>query len=178
MSAVLEIPYVPTPTVSARPAPESEPPYEDGPDTLLDLDHLDPGTDLGRPVTLRLVTGAAGVVRVAFDPVRTPRDQLEDPAPRAAVLARAILESLAGDRPIAQLARWLTPDVLDLLPPLIAAHRHRPWAATLRRVLVAEPTPGIAEVTAIIQRGPRTGALALRLEGMDGRWLVTALQLG
>jgi hypothetical protein len=114
----------------------------------------------------------------AFDAVRTPRDEMEDPAPRAAMLARAVMEALAGDRPLVQLMRWTTPEVLEQLEPLVCARTMRPWATTLRKVLVCEPVPGVAEVTAIVQRGVRAAAIALRLEGVDGRWLVTALQLG
>jgi hypothetical protein len=108
---------------------------------------------------------------------RTPRESLEEPAPRATVLARALLEALAGDRPLGQLMRWTSPEVFAQLEPLVASSAARPWAATVRRVLVHEPAPGVAEVTAVVDRGPRTGAMAFRLEGVDGRWLVTALQI-
>ena len=112
----------------------------------------------------------------SFDPVRTPRDELEDPLPRAAMLTRALLEAMAGTRPLSQLAKWVTPEVLAVLQAAVVHRSPRPAPTALRRVLVAEPTPGIAEVTAIVDRGPRAEALALRLEGLDGRWLVTALQ--
>lgn len=118
---------------------------------------------------------------VFCDPVRTPRAQLPEPGPRAAALVRALLEVLAGDRPAMQLLRWATPDVHE---QIVRARRAqagagggRPWAATLRRVLVSEPADGVAEVSAVVDRGTRSRALALRLEGLDGRWKVTALQL-
>jgi hypothetical protein len=187
MSASLAA-YVPVPIpvpakrvdVTARRVPETEPPYDDDAAPL-------PRRAAGRSYLLGPLPdpdpgGALRLVPSLLDPggppVRTPRDDLEDPGPRATMLARAVLETLSGDRPVGQLVRWTTPDVYDVLEPLAAARRQRPGKATLRRVLCTEPAPGVAEVTAIIQRGPRTGALALRLEGVDGRWLVTALQLG
>jgi hypothetical protein len=42
---------------------------------------------------------------------------------------------------------------------------------------VCEIDDGVAEVTAVIRRGARTLAVALRLEGIDGRWMCTALQM-
>jgi hypothetical protein len=69
----------------------------------------------------------------------------------------------------------------------------RPWAASVRSVRVCEPADGVAEVSAVVvgleavaaTKG-RTGAagrrrcraVALRLEGVDGRWMMTALTMG
>lgn len=113
----------------------------------------------------------------SFDPVRTPRGELEDPVPRAAMLTRALLEAMAGIRPVTQLSKWVTAEVLAVMQASVV-HRNasRPAPTALRRVLVSEPLPGVAEVTAIVDRGNRAEALALRLEGLDGRWVVTALQ--
>jgi len=61
------------------------------------------------------------------------------------------------------------------LPPPVAGRR--PWARSVRSVHVSEPTDGVAEVTAVVDRGSRCAALALRMQGLDGRWLITALDL-
>lgn len=179
MSVAAEYAYERGLLVTAYRAPNPEPPYDD-PEPVRGpaLPSLREAPPLG--VQLRLVPDPEPPPADdrEWDPQPTPRGDLEDPRPRAAVLARAFLEALCGDRPVGQLMRWTTAEVYAQLEPLVAARTPRPWAATLRRVLVAEPSPGVAEVTAIIQRGPRTGAMALRLEGLDGRWLVTALQLG
>jgi hypothetical protein len=37
---------------------------------------------------------------------------------------------------------------------------------------------GVAEVSAVARRGGRAHAVAARLEGIDGRWRCTALQIG
>jgi hypothetical protein len=171
--------YQPVLRVTAHRVPDAEPPYDDGfTAPVRGALALAPWVAPAHMPALRLVPEPVDLDDDGtFDPVRTPRTALEDPAPRATVLARALLEALAGDRPLGQLMRWTTPEVFAQLEPLVTTRAQRPWAATLRKVLVAEPLPGIAEATAIVQRGARTGALALRLEGIDGRWVLTALQL-
>ena len=49
-----------------------------------------------------------------------------------------------------------------------------------RRLVKAKRHPDeiAAEVAALVRRGVRTTAVALRLEGLDGRWQCTALELG
>lgn len=44
-------------------------------------------------------------------------------------------------------------------------------------VRVSEPADGVAEVSAVVRHGARTRAVALRLEGMDGRWQCTVLSV-
>jgi hypothetical protein len=46
------------------------------------------------------------------------------------------------------------------------------------RVRVCEPVDGVAEVSAVARRAGRAHAVAARLEGIDGRWRCTALQIG
>lgn len=162
--------------VTAHAVPDPDPPYDDGAPMPRQVRHLPEHRH--RPM-LRLVTTPApgdSDEEESFEVVRTARDDLDDPAPRAALLTRALLEAIAGVRPVGQLAPWVSPEVLTTLHSLVAARTARPAPAALRRVLVSEPLPGIAEVTAVVQRGPRAEALALRLEGLDGRWVVTALQ--
>jgi hypothetical protein len=48
----------------------------------------------------------------------------------------------------------------------------------VRSLHVSEPADGVAEVCALVRRGGRSTAVALRLEGMDGRWKCTAIELG
>jgi hypothetical protein len=121
-------------------------------------------------------------------PRPTPRTELPEPTPWAGRLVQGILEVLAGVRPLSQLVRWTTTDVYDSISIRtehrfrrtsetreIAAHR---LAEVVRSVHVSEPIDGVAEVCAIVQQGPRCRAIALRLEGIDGRWQCTALQIG
>jgi hypothetical protein len=170
--------------VTAHHVPDADPPYDDGyppvrlrPDRTLSTYVADPVAELrlvAAPPAASPARGPRGPA--SFEAVRTPRDELEDPVPRAAMLARALVEVLDGLRPLGQLTRWVRTDVLDVLQPMVAGRRAHDGTTAIRRVLVSEPTPGVAEVTAIVQRGARAEALALRLEGLDGRWLVTAVQ--
>lgn len=100
-------------------------------------------------------------------------------------LVQAVVEVLAGDRPVAQLARWTAAGVyFDLQRMATRAARERavapvrPAAEVVRSLHVSEPADGVAEVCALVERGRRARALALRLEQVDGRWQCTALQLG
>ncbi len=118
-------------------------------------------------------------------PRPTPRGELPDPARWAPRLVQALLEVLAGDRPLSQLIRWADAEVYaDLLRRLTVgagSHAGRPGPArrgVLRSVRIHEPDDGVAEVAAVVARAGRVGALALRLEGLDGRWQCTALELG
>ena len=129
-------------------------------------------------VPTRVQPAVAHRIDELFDVVRTARAELPAPGPRAGVLVGAIMETLTGRRPVTQLVRWLTTDVYEELEVNIDADRSRVWAGRLRRLIVSEPADGVAEVTAVVERGPRTRALALRMEGRDGRWVVTALQMG
>ena len=170
--------------VTAHAIPETEPPYDDdGGPPMAGADRpllpyrkpAPPPTSAALP-PLRLVRPVESPDAVTFDAVRTARGSLEDPVPRAAMLTRALVETIVGVRPLGQLTAWVAPDVLATIQSMVASRAARPAALALRRVLVSEPVPGVAEVTAVVQRGERAEALALRLEGRDGRWVVTALQ--
>jgi len=111
--------------------------------------------------------------------VATSRDDLPDPGPWTAQLVQAVLEVLSHERPRQQLVRWLTPEVYaDLGVHLAASPRRqapgRPAAGRARRTVssihVFEPADGVVEATAVVTGGRRARAVAVRLEGWDGRW--------
>lgn len=125
-------------------------------------------------------------------------------------LAQALVEILAGDRTLTQLVRWTSAEVYEQLHHRVQAlstcprpattgksvpaapparrRRRRPRVASLH---VSTPSEGIAEVSARIDHGVRSTAIALRLEQRsagrrvaDGgvvrrvpaeRWLCTAV---
>jgi hypothetical protein len=130
-------------------------------------------------VPLRLVPPAGGV-SVAIAPTR--RELLPDPRQWTARLAQAIAEVLAGARPPGQLARVATLDVLQLLERAAGRLGSRPGAPRQRPIVgsvhVSEPCDGVAEACAVVDTGPRRRALALRLEGVNGQWRCTELQIG
>ncbi len=100
------------------------------------------------------------------------------PAREAAVIVvRAIVEALGGVRPVSHLAGWTTPRLQNDLERIAAQLSDR-RRGQVRSVRVSEPRPGVAEVSAVISRGARAAALALRMEATGGRWRVTTLQVG
>jgi hypothetical protein len=116
----------------------------------------------------------------SFGPQPTPRDELPDPQAWARRTVQAVVEVLSGVRPLAQLARWTSPDVYAALQRRRAgAAQPRPGRRpVVRSVHVCEPADGVAEACAVVIGQGRARAVALRLEGLDGRWLVTALEIG
>ena len=64
---------------------------------------------------------------------------------------------------------------------MVAGRRRTPGPrrpAIVRRVRVCEPADGVAEAAVVVSDGPRVRAVAVRLVGQDGKWRVSALQVG
>ena len=91
-------------------------------------------------------------------------------------LVHGLVEVMNGVRPISQLTRWLTIDIMQQVKQHIYAHDLR--RLTVRSVHVSEPSDGVAEVCAVFGTANRCYALAMRLEGLDARWRVTHLTWG
>lgn len=122
---------------------------------------------------------------------RTPRPlrrSAPEPAPpRAAALfadaaLRRVLEVSDRRRPLAALRQLLTPALIDTIVALDRTPQ-QDGAAVLRRIRVrtADVVDGeatAAEVFGTYTRGTRVRALAGRIEVVDGRWQLVALQLG
>ncbi|KQX69869.1 Rv3235 family protein [Angustibacter sp. Root456] len=117
-----------------------------------------------------------------FGPVPTRSADLPDPVVWSRGLAQVVVEVLAGLRPASQLLRWTTTLVHEQVRKLAAQpspeQRRTARRPVVRSVRVCEPADGVAEVSAVVCGQHRTQALALRLEGGDGRWRVTVLQAG
>jgi hypothetical protein len=99
----------------------------------------------------------------------------ESPGPAATIVVRAIVEVLSGVRPVSHLAGWATPSLQAALERFGGQY---PGRAIVRSIRISEPRPGVAEVVAVISRPERVAALALRMEITNGRWQLTALQIG
>lgn len=91
-----------------------------------------------------------------------------------------LVETLAGARPLRQLLPWLSDRARVHLrrvePVLRCGQRPR-----VLRVLASQPTGSVVEMSVIVGLGPRTRALAVRLEearrtGQPGRWLCTDIE--
>jgi hypothetical protein len=88
-----------------------------------------------------------------------------------------LVEGLAGVRPVRQLMPWMSKRGsvhLHRLMPLFSGG-HQP---KVLRVLTTRPAPDVIEMTMVVVTGPRTRAIAVRLEhtGQPGRWLCTDIE--
>ncbi|MGN6599007.1 MAG: Rv3235 family protein [Actinomycetes bacterium] len=111
--------------------------------------------------------------------------QLPDPREWSGKLVQGLLEVLGGDRPVAQLSRWLGHEVYVELQRRVRAsarscppHLRRARRGAVRSLPLCHPADGVVEVAAMVAGAGRAAAVAMRLEGRDGRWLCTALELG
>jgi len=119
------------------------------------------------------------------------------------MVALAAVEVLAGSRPLAQLARWLTPEVYDALArraaltapgtrvldaaagvrdlagdamdPVPAGVARRP---SVRRVRVHRVDAHTVEASVVVAQADRVRAVAVRLTRSTGRWRAAALVVG
>lgn len=115
------------------------------------------------------------------------------------MVALAAVEVLAGTRPLAQLARWVTPEVYDALGrrAALTAPRSRvldPAAApgdldggtsrgpvrrpSVRRVRACALGDQVVEASVVVGHADRVRAVAVRLTRASGRWRASALVVG
>jgi len=145
------------------PVPDSLPPFDD---------HASVRPDSSGPARARLTLAATGTGPGAA--VRPAPSRTRPVVDRAAhAMARALLEVLALTRPLAQLRAHCSPEVQAVLRPPQRAIPHR-----LLRVHTGNPTQGVAEVCVVFRTPGRVHVAAFRMDDRDGRWVITALQLG
>ena len=104
---------------------------------------------------------------------RTATSDLPPAGRSGPVLARALVEVLSGQRALPQLRVHCAPEVFAGLQ---GRQLRRGALGHLINVRVCEPADGAAEVSVVFRRAERVYALAFRMQGVDGRWRVTALQ--
>jgi hypothetical protein len=178
---------VPTevPALHVRPLVESRPPARSWqPPPLVSVPPDQPALDLSEPSEVDRVGPHGPGVRVTVVQARwtaRPRLGLPDAGEWSASLVVAVVQALLGQRPIAQLNRWLADDVLAAVSRQQRRHRSNPPRSVVRvglgSVRVQHPHPEVAEVSARLAVGPMTTAVALRLEALGNRWLCAALEL-
>jgi hypothetical protein len=138
------------------------------------------------PATARSYRASDGALELSefFAPQRTPSTALPDPEPFLRNLTRGVFEVLAGVRDVDQLGRWLTEDPYRRLVTRsnLAARARSARGIPAKRPVHAilstrysSPADGVIEAVVIVQGPARTRAVAMRLEGMDGRWRATSL---
>jgi len=175
--------------------PASQIPFEPGAFTAPVIDYEPPPLAAAGRAVGCATPSAAALHRAPRRPLRSPEPAPPPsagdiaPPPAAASFAdaalRRVLEVIDRRRPITQLRPMLTPRVLDVV--FTQARSTGPVkAAVLRRVRLRtaavdenEPDqPVAAEVFATYTRGPRMRAIAGRIEIIEGRWRLVALQIG
>jgi hypothetical protein len=175
-------PGTPRPRLHLVVVPTPGPPLQDEREPIR---LLVPGRRTRRPVPppgprprLDLPTGPADAAD--FGPTWSQRAELPDPQAVGRRLITLTIEAFAGRRPVGQLQSLVSPPLFTAL-----SERRRPGWCTegtapllISSVHVCEPVDGVAEVSAVARRGGRAHAVAARLEGIDGRWRCTALQIG
>jgi hypothetical protein len=189
---------IPVPRLSLRPAPEREPPFDDEiPARYLHLvgpwDQELPFEAAAAEHALRRAPIVAVRDGVAASEAGRPASERQAPAqsPERAAAAGAeqwsrrffiaLLEGAAGRRSMSQLSRHTTLSVLEALRADTAAcARLAPGRqpGSVRTVRAFLPTARVAEVSAVIQVGPRFRAVAARLERTAVSWRCVRLQIG
>jgi hypothetical protein len=97
-------------------------------------------------------------------------------------MVQAAVEGLRGVRPLAQLTRWVTPEVYELLQlrAELVQRAGQPVAARagIRRIRLFRIGDAVAEASVVVDDGPRVRAVAVRMEGHRGRWRAVAMEIG
>jgi len=160
--------------------PTPQPPLQD---ERIPVRLVRPGVAVPRPLHRpgpRPRTGHDQQLEDDFGPTFSSRSELPDPRDAGRRLITLTLEALAGRRPLLQVQPLTSPGVFAAL----SAGRRPRWCAAstspllVWRLHVSEPVDGVAEISAVARRDGRAHAVAARLEGIDGRWRCTALQIG
>jgi hypothetical protein len=185
MTATTRAPEMPAPAV--RPplrlvvVPTPQPPMED---ERLPVRLVLPGVPAPRPAHRPGPRPRTGRITARpdddFGPSLSVRADLPDAREAGRRLITCALEALAGRRPFAQLQPMTSIGVFAALSrgrcPRWCTEGSSPLLVC--QVHVCEPVDGVAEVSAVARRNGRAHAVAARLEGIDGRWRCTALQIG
>ena len=160
--------------------PTPQPPLED---ERIPVSLVRPGITVPRPVHRpgpRPRPAYGSPRQDDFGPTWSGRSELPDPRGAGRRLITLTLEAMAGRRPLGQLQAITSAGVFAAL----SGGRRPAWCTTSNSPLlvgplhVSEPVDGVAEISAVARRDGRAHAVAARLEGIDGRWRCTALQIG
>ncbi len=111
-----------------------------------------------------------------FDMRPTSRTELPSATQWSRQLVQVLIEILNGNRSPSQLIRWITPEAMTGLK--LAIKRKRFPKLIVRSIHVHETDDGVAEVSAVFGTTNRSFALAMRLEGLDGKWRATSIVWG
>ena len=171
----------PSARLRVRPIPDISPPVIDSRAARLPT----PGPFIQGTLAIRFAddydAAADPQDRRYFGPQRTSSESLPEPRAWVTSMAQALVEVMSGARPAPQVIRWTTPEVYSVLARRNAVSGRRTVAARraiVRNVRICQPADGVIEACAVVVDNGRVRALAIRMTGVDGRWVVSALQVG
>ncbi|MFC8734559.1 Rv3235 family protein [Luteimicrobium sp. NPDC057192] len=147
-----------------------------GPRVVADLDEL---ADRARRIDAGTAPGSPTGPAAGSEPAVLP-----DPTRLCCAVVRGAVEAVRGDRPVAQLARWVSPTVLEALTTRAGLVRglprpnRVPRPALVRRARVVRLGATAAEASVVVEDVDRVRAAALRVEAHRGQWRVVALEIG
>lgn len=117
-----------------------------------------------------------------FGPRATSSADLPCPRTWSYQVCQAMVEVLGSYRSASQLVRWTTTDVYTRLVRASSAaprrHVGRGRRPVVRRIRVDDCRDGVAEVAAVVVMDERVRAIAFRMVGRDGRWVIDQLAVG
>jgi hypothetical protein len=104
----------------------------------------------------------------------------------ARLVGQAAFETMAGLRPVHQLARWLDPESFDKMCDRVLLTKSAHHAAeprlyrntAVRRTRLCRVADGVYEASLVVVDQTRVHAAALRIERRRGQWKVSALEIG
>ena len=105
-----------------------------------------------------------------------------DPTPLVCTVARAATLVVLGAPDLDQLNRWVSTEVRSSLAQQHSLARRAGYTLKgqvgIARVRVCRVSPTAVEAAVVATEGETARAIAMRLEIVAGRWLVTALTIG
>ena len=111
-----------------------------------------------------------------FDVQPTGRKDLPPAKEWSVHLVKALIEVVNGSRSVSQLLRWVTPEVMSGIKFQLGRKGFPKFQ--LSSINVHETDDGVAEISAVFKSKERAYAMAMRLEGLDGKWRATSLIWG
>jgi len=109
-----------------------------------------------------------------FAPVATSAENLPELNEWCYNFTRNVLEILAGRRSPQQLIKSFHHRIYTELLNKSGSQKE---VGRIRKIHISQPLDGICETTVTVRFGNRLRALTFRFEGVDNRWLCTALML-
>jgi hypothetical protein len=107
-------------------------------------------------------------------PVPTSASELPDIQTWTMKFIVSVVEIWAGRRQPAQLIRWCH---RVIYMELLKSSGSQNEIGKIKSIHQSKPLDGICENTVLIRYGDRLRAVVIRFEGVDGRWLCTALEM-